>query len=489
MNRFFMNEIDIAQPSNTLSGRGKRGFTATTVLTLLAVAGCSFQPKYVRPDSPIPANLPADTTVDSTYAMAPSLSYRDVFNDSALQSIIGQGLTDSRNLRIAMATVASVRAQYGIQRSAMLPSVSAGVGAVIGKNGDNPAAGATAGTRTEQYNADISLGSLEIDLFGRLRNLNQAALNEYFASRAGSNLARVTLVSDIATAYLTLAADRSRLAIARETEKTALRAVQLTEARHAGEIASMLDVRQAETILGQARADIAGLITRTDQDRNALELLVGSPVNDSLLPQSIDEIDSLLRNPPLSLSTDILLRRPDIQRAEFQLKAANARIGAARAALFPRVSLSALLGWTGGSFGKLFEGDPRSNIQPSARATIFDGGLVSGIKYTQAQKELFIAQYERTVQVAFQEVSDALARDRTISDELNANMFRVNSANESYKLSDARYRGGLDAFLSTLDAQRQLYVAQQALVATKLSRAINIITLYRTMAADTWDSK
>ncbi|HEY0413078.1 MAG TPA: efflux transporter outer membrane subunit [Allosphingosinicella sp.] len=454
------------------------------ILTLLLAAslvGCtSLEPKYVQPEPPVPPSWPiGDAYLRQSEAELPSVSYRDIFRDPKLRALIGQALLNNRDLRIATANIASARAQYRVQRAQQLPQVDAGAGANVSGGGGGQ------GTST-RFNVDVGVSRFELDLFGRLRSLSNSALNQYFATEAAARAARLSLTGEIATAYFTLAADRTLLAIARATEANAARSVQLTGARLQGGIASRIDLRQAQTILEQARSDVAGQTSAVAQDRNALQLLVGAPIDDADLPPSIEAVDGLVAELPAGLDSRILLRRPDVVEAEFQLRAANARIGAARAAFFPTISLTGLLGLASGGLISLFSGGAFNfNAGASASLPIFDAGANKGnLEYSRAQRELFLARYEQTIQTAFREVSDALARRGTIEAEVAAQTRLVADAQDNYALTEARFRAGIDNFLATLIAQRTLYSARQSLARTRLERATNLADLYRTLGGD-----
>lgn len=452
-----------------------------------ALAGCSLEPKYVRPEAPVPPSWPVgDAYLRQAEAALPTVSYRDIFRDPRLQRLIEQALTNNRDLRIAAANIASAQAQFRVQRAALLPQVNAGAGVAISDRSSSSGTTENGSGVSDQYSVDLGVTNWEIDLFGRVRSLGNAALQEYFATEAAARATRLTLVSDVADAYLTLAADRSLLAIARQTEANAARAVEITGARLRGGISPRTDLRQAETILDQARSDIADRTTAVAQAENLLQLLVGAPIDDSLLPPSIESVDAQLAEIPAGLGSEILLRRPDVVQSEYQLRAANAQIGAARAAFFPRISLTGAAGFASSALSSLFSGGSFSwSVQPSASIPIFDAGANRGnLAFARAQRERAVAQYEQTIQTAFREVSDALARRGTIGAQYAAQAHLLEAAGDTYMLANARYRAGIENFLASLDAQRTLYSAQQALVTTRLIRASNLVALYRTLGGD-----
>jgi multidrug efflux system outer membrane protein len=455
-----------------------------TLLTACALAGCSLEPHYVRPAAPVPPSWPVgDAYLAQNEAALPSVSYRDIFHDPKLQTIIEQSLANNRDLRIAAANIALARAQFHVQRAELFPALDASAGATVGDRGSNSGSNNNV---TATYTLGVGVSGWEIDLFGRLRSLSHAALDRYFGSEAAARSTRLELVADIADAYLAYAADQSLLSIARETEANADRSVSLTSARLNGGIAPRTDLRQAETILDQAKSDVARLTTSVAQDKNALDLLVGAPVDPTLLPASIEAADSLLSELQAGLSSEVLLRRPDVVEAEYQLRAANAQIGAARAAFFPRISLTALAGLAGSALGALFSGGSFSwSAQPSATLPIFDAGANRGnLAAAKAQREAALAQYEKAIQTAFRDVADALARRGTIGAQFAADTNQVAAARDTAMLAEARYREGIDSFLANLDAQRTLYAAQQNLAQTRLVRAQNLVALYRALGSD-----
>jgi len=464
------------------------------LLAVTVLAGCkTMEPKYSQPAPPVPASWPqGDSYLRSSEAALPSVTWLDIFRDPRLQHLVQQAIVTNRDLRIAAANIEAARAQYRVARADIFPTVTAGGGATVSGNGGGSSSGGGSGGGgggsgpNTRFSGDIGVSNFELDLFGRLRSLSNAQLDQYFASEAAARATRLTLVGEIASAYFTCAADRSLLRVARETEAAAARAVTLTNARLQGGIASRIDLRQAQTVLEQARSDVAAQVTRVAQDRNALQLLVGAPIDEADLPPSIEAVDGLVRELPAGLDSSILLRRPDVVEAEYQLISANARIGAARAAFFPRISLTGLLGLASNALGALFSGGAFSySAGANASLPIFDAGATRGnLQYAEAQRRLFLARYEQTIQTAFREVSDALARRGTIGDQFAAQTRLVAAAQDSLALNEARYRNGIESFLNVLDAQRTLYTAQRSLVATRLTRATNLADLYRTLGGD-----
>jgi len=436
------------------------------------------QPVYVRPDSAVPASWPTgDAYLRQSEAALPAVTYRDIFRDPRLQALIEQALVNNRDLAVAAANIAAAREQVRIQRAQQLPQVDAGVGAMGADSGSDTSA---------RYQAGLSIPGFEVDLFGRLRSLTDVQRSRYLATEAAARATRLALVSDIAGAWLTYAADSSLLSIAQGTVTSAQKSVKLTRARLEGGIAPRTDLRQAEQVLENAKADAADQRAALAQDVNLLRLLVGAEVDPKLLPASIDQAAPTVAELPAGLDSQILLRRPDVVEAEYQLRAANAQIGAARAALFPRISLTGLLGFASSALTGLFSGGSFAwSAGADATYTIFQAGAGrANVRLTEAQKAAAVATYQRAIQQAFREVADALARRGTIGEQLRARQAQREAAADTYLLTEARYRNGIDSFLASLDAQRSYYAAQRTLVLSRLEAATNLVDLYRSLGGD-----
>ena len=471
------------------------------MIGLAALAGCSLEPKFVRPEPPVAPSWPAgDAYLRQSEAALPTITYRDIFRDPRLQGVIARALANNQDVAIAVANIASARALYRVERAALLPAIDANGRVAVSDSGGSGTSTTGTGTATGTgtsgtssggdtrtvYTANIGTTAFEIDLFGRVRNLTKAALQEYLATEAAARAAKLTLVGDVAAAWLTLATDRSLLAVAADTETSAQRSVDLTRARLTGGIAPRSDLRQAETVLAQARSDRADLTTQVAQDRNALDLLVGTPTADADLPASIESVDGSLGELPPGLDSRILLRRPDVVQAEYVLRATNARIGVARANFFPTISLTAAVGFASTALSSLFTGGAFTwSATPSASLPLFDGGANRGnLAYAKAQRDRAVALYRQSIQTAFREVADALARRGTVDRQFAAQRLLEDAARDTYMLADARYREGIDTFLSSLDAQRTLYTARRSLASTRLVRASNLVELYRSLGGD-----
>ncbi len=455
-----------------------------------ALSACNLAPKYNRPEPAVPAALPQGGVYPAAASDAPDISkigWRDFFVDDRLRRVIQLGLDNNQDLRLAAANVLQARATYRGQRADILPTVSAsGSGTYTNTASAAASFGGATGSSVsdiQYFTANAGISSFEIDLFGRLRNLSRAAQEQYFASSEAQRASRVTLIGEIASAWLTLASDREQLAIAQQTLKAFEQSLELTRAQFRIGTASELESRQAETSYESARNDVATAQTRIAQDINALQLLTGAPVPAELLPETLGDGKATIDALPGNLPSEVLLRRPDVLQAEHQLIAQNANIGAARAAFFPRLSLTATGGSIASAIGKLFgSGTDTYTVSPTASVNIFDFGKnKANLDYYKAAREGAVASYQKAIQTAFREVSDALAQRGTIDEQVRAQTARAQAADVAARLSEARYRAGVDSFLTALDSQRSAYAAEQQLVTTRLTRASNLVTLYRTL--------
>jgi multidrug efflux system outer membrane protein len=458
---------------------GKKIFITIAALSL---AACTMTPKYTRPTIPIPQNWPTGAAYQETKPAesAPKLPWREVFTDEGLQKIIEIALNNNRDLRLAALNVERARALYGIQRYQLLPTVYAGG---LGSKQRVPADLSL--TRSpmiaEQYGVNLGISSWEIDFFGRIRSLKDQALEEYLATEETRRSAQTILVSATAGAYLALAADRENLKLVTSTLETQEAVYQLIRKRFEVGLVSELDLRRAQSQVETAKGDVARYTQLAAQDENALNLLVGSPLPPSLLPSGLGSI-----NPPKEIapgaSSEILLRRPDVLAAEHRLKAANANIGAARAAFFPRISLTTTVGTASAALSGLFKsGQDTWSFVPQITLPIFDARTWSAYDVTKADREIAVAQYEKAIQTAFREVADALAARGTVNQQIEAQQFLVEAVAETYRLSNARYTKGIDSYLGVLDAQRALNTAQQGLTMLRLALLANRVTLYKVL--------
>lgn len=459
--------------------------TALAAACLTVLSGCiSMAPRYARPDAPVSAQFadaPVDSAADATAVAA--LDWQQVFLDPQLRQVISLALENNRDLRIALLNIEKTRAQYRIQRADLLPSVQASVGQSASRSSAQ-ANTFGAGGIIRSATAEVGFSSWELDLFGRIRSLKNAALETWLATAETQRSTRLTLVAEVASAWLTVAADQQHLALARRTLESQQQTLRLTQAQHQQGTVSGLDLAQVQTSVETARGDIASYATQLAQDRNALELLVGAPVADSLLRQAdLSQAPVALAALPANLDSRVLLQRPDVLAAEHTLKSANADIGAARAAFFPTVSLTAATGHGSTALSSLFDAGTRTwSFSPSISVPIFNAGALKGeLDAARIEKDIQIATYEKTIQTAFSEVADALAERANLAERLAAQTGLVEASQRSSALSEARWRMGVDSYLQALDAQRTLYSAQQSEITLRLSEASNRVTLYKVL--------
>ncbi|MCW0392825.1 efflux transporter outer membrane subunit [Xanthomonas sacchari] len=459
---------------------------SVAVATLLALSGCTLAPTYVRPAAPVPADLAAVDVAPAAGAAADAVAMPDwqqVFLDPRLRQTIALALQNNRDLRVAVLSIDKARAQYRLQRAAQLPSFDANASmsrsrSSAASNDDGVSQVSTSDT------LQVGLSSWQLDLFGQLRSLKQEALQNWLSSAENQRNVRLTLVAQVAAAWLTVGADQAQLALAQQTLDSQAQTLQLTERRHSIGSASGLDLAQQQTSVESARVAVASAATQLAQARDALQLLVGAPVDAALLPTAQAMQDSVALAPlPAHLSSAVLLQRPDVLAAEHTLQAANADIGAARAAFFPSLSLTASTGRSSDALSTLFSAGSRTwSFVPSITAPIFHAGaLKASLDASKLGKDIAVAQYEKAIQSAFAEVADALATRDHLQAQLTAQQALVDASQRSYTLADARYRAGLDGHLPVLDAQRSLFAAQQALIALRLQDASNRVTLYQVL--------
>ncbi|VVE38830.1 multidrug transporter [Pandoraea eparura] len=458
------------------------------------LAGCTLAPHYERPEAPIATTFPSgpayktpgaanqNGTAGSNAVVAADLGWREFFTDPRLQKLIEIALQNNRDLRVSMLNVEAARAQYQIQRSALLPSVGAAGQASVQRMPADLTSSERASI-SRSYQVGVGFTSYELDLFGRIQSLKDQALETYLASEDTAKTAHITLVSEVATAYLTWLADQELLKLTSDTLKSQESSYQLTKRSFDVGTASGLDLRQAQTPVDAARANLAQYTRQVAQDENALALLIGQPLPADLPPGRPLDGQGLLADLPAGLPSDLLLRRPDVTAAEHTLKGANANIGAARAAFFPSISLTASAGTASASLSNLFKGGQGAwSFAPSITLPIFAGGQNrANLDLAKVKKRIEVANYEKAIQTAFREVSDGLAARGTLDDQVAAQESLVKASDESYKLSDLRYRNGVDSYLNALVSQRSLYSAQQSLIATRLSRWTNLVTLYKAL--------
>lgn len=454
-----------------------------TLAVAVALGGCSLIPGYERPAAPIQADWPQGEAYPKAAegsASAATLGWQEFFRDPALQRLIGMALDNNRDLRQAALNVEAYRALHRIQRSALFPTVDAGAGGTRQRLPDDLSPSGKAGIQSRY---DVSLGvAYEVDLFGRLRSLERSALEQYLATAEAQRSVQIALVSDVVTACLTWRTDQAQLALARSTLNSYTKSLRLIETSREVGTASELDVRQARSLVEQARVQQALYTRQVAQDINALQLLIGSEVPGDL-PQRADLDAPLLAELPAGLPADLLRQRPDIRAAEHRLLAANADIGAARAAFFPSIRLTAAAGTASRELSGLFEGGSGVwSFVPQINVPIFTAGrLKANLDYAKVLKDINVAQYERSIQGAFREVADGLAARGTYGEQLKAQRDLVDNNREYYQLARQRYDEGVDNYLAVLDAQRELFAARQQLLSDRLRQLSSEVALYKAL--------
>jgi multidrug efflux system outer membrane protein len=449
-------------------------------LAALALASCSLAPKYERPAAPIAQAWPAPAA--SAPHAAADLGWRDVLGDPRLQALVALALENNRDLRVAALNVELTRAQYRIQRAEQLPSLSATASSTTQRvPADLSSTGAA--TQGTAYTVGAAVSAFELDLFGRVRNLSEAALEQWLATAEARRSAHLSLVAAVATQYLAERASDDQVALARRTLDIVQSSYALTQRLYEAGRTSELDLRTAESQVDTARFNLSVAEQQRAQAANALALLVGQPLPSDLPPPMPLDAQAVVADLPAGLPSEVLVRRPDILAAEHQLRSANASIGAARAAFFPSITLTAFGGTSSAELSGLFAGGSQAwSFTPRLTLPIFAGGaLRAGLDVAEVRKSIEVAQYERAIQGAFREVSDALVARAAVEEQLEAERARVAAEERRYQLSDVRYRKGVDSYLTVLTAQRDLFAAQQQLIQTRLARLSNLVDLYRAL--------
>ncbi len=458
------------------------------VSVALLSAGCvSMAPDYEQPAAPVSASwpqVPGFERVDNvSEQQASEIHWRDFFIDPVLKQLIDTALTNNRDLRVTALNVQRAQALYRVQRADTLPTIGiSGSGSSQRLPGDLSGTGDSRIAR--QYSAEVGITNFELDFFGRIASLRDQALETYLASESAWRSGQISLVSTIASTYLNLLADREHLRVARETMAAQQASYDLVNMRYQNGIATELDLRQAQTAVETSRVDVANYVTVVAQDENALVLLLGT----NGLPEIIggDHVASISTVPVLNpgeVPSVVLQKRPDVVAAEHSLKAANANIGAARAAFFPTISLTTSVGTASASLSNLFDGGSGAwSFMPQISLPIFDSGRnIANLEAAEIARDIAVAEYEKAIQSAFSEVADALAQRATIDEQLNAQEALFEATQATHKLSKARYEMGVDNYLAVLDAERSMYSANQGLVTLQLLKQINQVTLYKSL--------
>jgi multidrug efflux system outer membrane protein len=467
---------------------------------VVALSACTLEPHYKRPVAPVPATWTGGAPQTSTNPTpAPDIGWRQFFPDPGMQRLIELSLTNNRDLRVAALNVQAAQAQYRVQRADLFPSIAANgleqvekypagvfaTGAQGAAAGGTPAGTTTGGATIRYFQAGVGFTSYEIDLFGRLRSLSHAALERYLSSAETRRSAQLSLIAEVVSAYLAVLADETILKVTRQTLESQTASYDLTRRSLEAGATTALAFRQAASTVDTAKANLAAYTRQAAQDRNALVLLIGGPLPDDLSFDSDLGSVNLSADLPAGLPSEVLASRPDVLAAEHQLIAANADIGAARAAFFPRITLTGSYGTASTQLSGLFKpGSSAWTFSPQITLPIFAGGAnKANLDLNKIEKDINIAQYEKTLQTAFREVDDALAARQTLDEQLAAQRAVLEDTSQTYQLADLRFRNGVDSFLPVLDAQRALYSAQQGVVSLELMRLQNMATLYKALGA------
>ncbi|BEU98821.1 efflux transporter outer membrane subunit (plasmid) [Acidovorax sp. DW039] len=446
---------------------------------MASITGCTnLAPAYQTPQAPVPAEWQG---MAASSAPVASHAWSSVVLDDQLRSVIALALEHNRDWQVAALNVAKARATYKIQDAAQWPVLNLS-GSHTASRTPSQANASGQTTYTRQNTLQVGITAYEVDFFGRIANLSDAALQSYLGTEQAQQSTRLSLVADVSNAWLTLRADRTQLALARQTLASQTQSLERIAQSHRLGASSALTVTQAQTAADTARLAVATYTAQVQQDLNALELLLGTTLPASLQPEpAVQPPPPAWTLPPASLSSQVLQQRPDVRNAEHQLQAANANIGAARAALFPRISLTAAAGTASTSLDKLFQGGAWSFV-PSVSLPLFDGGSSQAqVEVSRLNYQIQLATYEKAIQTAFREVADALAVRSALQERIQAQQALVDGYQRAYDLSKARFEQGQDSYLTVLDAQRSLFSAQQALVSLHLTEQTNRVTLFKVL--------
>jgi len=475
----------------------KKSLIHIAMLAML-IPACSLMPSYERPKAPVADNWPVAAPAQQTYKAA-DIGWREFFIDEKLRIVIQLALENNRDLRVAALNIEKARALYEVQYADLFPTVNATGSANIQHTGSNSSGSGTStttdtngitqqttssrGGTSHNYRASIGFSTYELDFFGHIRSLNEQALQAFLATEEARRSTHITLVTEVANAWLTLQADKERLKLAQDTLQSQQSSYDLNKSRFEIGIATGLDLSQAQISVDTARFDVARYSSQIQQDENALVLLVGSNLPSELQPDTKLEQVTALADLPAGVPSEVLQQRPDVLQAEHNLEAANANIGAARAAFFPSIILTATAGTASTQLSRLFSaGTGFWAFVPQIVVPIFNAGRNrANLKGAEIDRDITLAQYEKAIQSAFKEVADSLALRQTLGDQLDAQHSLVDASSESYRLSEARFKSGIDNYLAVLDSQRTLYAAQQNLISVRLSALSNQVTLYKVL--------
>ena len=456
----------------------------------LALSGCAnFAPDFLRPAAPIPTEWPASAAAVGHGKSLAATGWQDFFADARLKQAVELALRNNRDLRVALLNIEKARAQYQIGDASRYPALNASASDNVQRLPDVLSAGGK-GQVTRQYSLGLGFSGYELDFFGRVGNLKDQALEQFLATEDAQRSVHISLVAEVANTWLALAADQERRQLAGETLNSQHDSLSMTQRSFDVGVSTALDLNQARMAVESAKADLARYTAAVAQDRNALNLLLGTTTPDELLPAKLTELAPALKEIPAGVPAETLLQRPDIAQAERLLRAANANIGAARAAFYPRIVLTASGGVASNHLASLFDGGTGTwSFLPQIVLPIFNAGAnQANLDAARADQKIRIAQYEKAIQGAFRETSDALAVRATVGDQLAAQQALVAAAAESYRLSELRFRTGVDSYLPVLDSQRGHYAAQQALITVRQAQQSNVVSLYKVFGGG-WQEK
>ena len=460
------------------------------VAIVCALTGCAnLASDFLRPAAPIPTEWPASAAPVGQGKSLAETGWQDFFADTRLKQVVDLALHNNRDLRVAVLNIEKARAQYQIGDASRYPAINA-TGAESAQRLSDSQSPSGKSLITRQFSLGVGFSGYELDFFGRVANLKDQALEQYLATEDAQRSAHISLVAEVANTWLALAADQERLQLAHETLTSQQSSLSMTQRSFDVGVSSALDLNQSRMAVQSAKADVARFTASVAQDRNALNLVVGSTIPDDLFPAQLTEVASAMNEIPAGVPSETLLQRPDIAQAERLLRAANANIGAARAAFYPRIVLTASGGVASNRLSNLFDGGTGTwSFLPQIVLPIFNAGAnQANLDSARADQKIRIAQYEKSIQGAFRESSDALAVRATVGDQMAAQQGLVEAAAESYRLSDLRFRTGVDSYLPVLDSQRSHYAAQQGLITVKQAQQGNVVNLYKVFGGG-WQEK
>ena len=456
----------------------------------VTLSACTLEPHYKRPAAPVASGWTGGSQPSTNTTAAPDMGWRQFFPDPGMQRLIELALANNRDLRVAALNVRATQAQYRVQRADLFPSIALTGLEEIEKlpSGTQATTGPTAGSGTggqtvRFFEAGVGFTSYEIDFFGRIRSLNHAALERYFSSEETRRSTQLSLIAEVVSAYLAVLADETILKVTRETLQSQTASYDLTKRSLDAGTTTALAFRQAASTVDTAKANLAAYTRQAAQDRNALVLLIGASLPEDISFEADLGTVNLSADLPAGVPSEVLANRPDVLAAEHTLIAANAEIGAARAAFFPSITLTGSYGSASTQLSGLFKtGSAAWTFSPQITLPIFTGGKnKANLDLNKIEKDINIAQYEKALQTAFREVDDALAARQTLDDQLAAQRADLEDTSQSYQLADLRFKSGVDSFLPVLDAQRALYAAQQSVISLELIRLQNMATLYKAL--------